>query len=208
MSQSLLERDHIIYNEMMSHPALFSHHQPRQILLVGDDKGGILEEVCKHNEIELIWHIASQESSMSDPRIYFFREDKDNWLSQVESEFFDIAIISRISSNACLKNYFRILALDGMLLQHSHSPFHLAEIKTLQETLLAAGFADNQLIHFPQPSFNSGWRAAFLSKKKLSFTRIREKDIFNKPFSTEYYNFDVHKGALVIPEFIKDVLSV
>jgi hypothetical protein len=37
------------------------------------------------------------------------------------------------------------------------------------------------------------------------FPRIREKDIYNKTFVTRYYNFDTHKAACVLPEFVKEV---
>src|SRR5579871_4654222 len=41
------EQDGFFYHEMMAHPALFTHHHPQKIAIVGN-YFGILEEVLKH----------------------------------------------------------------------------------------------------------------------------------------------------------------
>lgn len=48
----LTERDEFIYHEMLVHPALLAHPDPRRVLVVGGGDGGILREVVRHGEVE------------------------------------------------------------------------------------------------------------------------------------------------------------
>lgn len=50
----LTEKDECAYQEMISHPALFSHHNPERVLIVGGGDGGVLREVTKHSGIKEI----------------------------------------------------------------------------------------------------------------------------------------------------------
>ena len=43
---------------------------------------------------------------------------------------------------------------------------------------------------------------------KSSLNGFREQDSANKAFETEYYNVDIHKGALAQPEFVKKAFGV
>src|SRR5580658_8966622 len=44
----LSDRDNFIYHEMMSHPALYTHPDPENILVIGGGDCGTLREVLKH----------------------------------------------------------------------------------------------------------------------------------------------------------------
>ncbi|MFA6716492.1 MAG: spermidine synthase [Victivallales bacterium] len=48
------ESDEFAYQEMMTHPALFSHPNPRRVLVIGGGDGGILREIAKHDTVEEI----------------------------------------------------------------------------------------------------------------------------------------------------------
>ncbi|HLA75210.1 MAG TPA: polyamine aminopropyltransferase, partial [Gammaproteobacteria bacterium] len=39
------DRDNFVYHEMMSHPALFTHTNPRKVLIIGGGDCGTLHEV-------------------------------------------------------------------------------------------------------------------------------------------------------------------
>ena len=48
----LTERDEFAYQEMMAHPALCAHPNPRKVLVIGGGDGGVLREVVKHDCVE------------------------------------------------------------------------------------------------------------------------------------------------------------
>jgi len=47
------DRDNFVYHEMMTHPALFSHPNPKRVLIIGGADCGTLREVLRHPEVEL-----------------------------------------------------------------------------------------------------------------------------------------------------------
>lgn len=42
------------FYEMFVHPAMFTHHNPRQVAVVGFGDGAILREVLKHKSVEQV----------------------------------------------------------------------------------------------------------------------------------------------------------
>jgi spermidine synthase len=206
---SILE-DGIIYREMMAHPVLFTHPHPQTIAVIGDETTGILQEALKHPNITDIWQVMDHKTKQknNDQRVHFFNGNMSEWLSKANNDSFDIIIVTLPDTvPSHFKKLFKLLKTDGMLIQQSDSPFHLHKLKTLQETILTNGFSDIHFLSFSQPRFPSGWRTAVIAKKQGNFCRIREKDIFNKLFSTRYYNFDIHKASLVLPEFMREELE-
>jgi spermidine synthase len=192
MPNALLLQDSVIYQEMMSHPALFSHPHPKTVTVIGDEEGGIIQEINKHPNI-------TQVQSITQPI--------DTWIKSTEPESTDILIVGVDAKPEHFKSLFSILKTDGILVQKAYSPFHVSELKQLQQELSHANFPDIHFLSFPQPHFTSGWRTAIIAKKHGHFRRIREKDIYNKSFTTRYYNFDIHKASLVLPEFMREELE-
>lgn len=46
------ERDEFAYQEMITHLAMFSHPNPKKVLVIGGGDGGVLREVIKHDSVE------------------------------------------------------------------------------------------------------------------------------------------------------------
>lgn len=198
MSESLLDRDAVIYHEMMAHTPLFAHRKPQNVAIINDCDQGIVAEVLKHSSVKQIWHLASKQISQKkdDTRITYCDDKK------FEPASLD-AIIIADKPEMDFHRYFTNLHADGILIQLCESPFQLANLITIRREMKAAGFHDIQLLQFPQPSFTSGWRSAIMAIKNGTIRRPREKDIFNKSFATQYYNLDVHRAAFALPEFMR-----
>ena len=193
MSDALHEYTDIIFPEMMSHPALFIHPNPKKIAIFGDTDNRILLEVLKHHSLVEIQH---EHPTISDPRI--ISSTKKN-----QKDTFDVIINAANADNKMLAHFFKQLNTDGILIQASVSPFQIAQLKIAASQLQTIGFSDLQFLNFPQPDFASGWRTIILALKQGIFKRLREKVVFNKSFKTQYYNFDIHKAASALPEFMR-----
>ncbi|MDK2788888.1 MAG: spermidine synthase, partial [Epulopiscium sp.] len=48
------EKDEFVYHEMVTHPVLFTHPNPKNVLVVGGGDGGAIREVLKHPEVEKV----------------------------------------------------------------------------------------------------------------------------------------------------------
>lgn len=201
--------DLIIYQEMMTHPALFSHTNPQKIAIIGDLSSNIVNEALKHTTLTTIWHVTDKtETQHTHPLIQRHTHGLPSWMSAMEQDYFDIIIVEKESLLTEHSQYYSLLHSDGILVQISESPYHTLSLKKTHQALRSTGFSDTQTLSFSQPTYPTGWRTALLAKKNGSFKKIREKDIFNKLFATHYYNFDVHKAALVVPEFIRVELTM
>lgn len=201
MIESLLQEDATICHEMISHIALFSHRNPQHIVILEDADQGMLTEVLKHSTVKQVWHSAT---TCTDARVTPLDEAT---LSSFVPHTLDIVLLGSAVSSATLAHFFQCLQPEGILAQRCASPFALEPLKSCQQAIFAAGFQDVQALQFPQPNFPSGWRAIIVAMKQGNIKRPREKDIFNKTFSTHYYNLDVHKTAFALPEFLRKELT-
>jgi spermidine synthase len=101
------ENDEFIYHEMLVHPTLFSHPEPRSVLVVGGATGASLREIFRHPGIERVvmvdidgelielckryapqWH----RGNFGDPRLELLVEDGRKYLER-SSEIFDCVIL-------------------------------------------------------------------------------------------------------------------
>jgi spermidine synthase len=210
MTDTLQAHDKTIYQEMMSHPVVFAHGQPKNVAIIGDDDYSILPEILKHRTVTHVFHLIQHpaKANIQDNRVDFLVGDSDKWMASAAKDSLDILIIAQDKTPASFETCFNLLHNEGILLQQSQSLFDIQTHKLLQTNIKNVGFTDIHFLSFPQPHFSSGWRTVLLAKKSGNIKRAREKDIFNKSFSTHYYNFDIHKASLVLPEFMRQALEV
>lgn len=216
----LSEQDSFFYHEMMTHPALFTHPRPQSVAIVGHHYG-ILQEVLKHPHVTQVHcipeaieveeavsrYFPALEKAKRDPRVHYHAMDPASWIQACQTETFDVVIQNQSVDGYQPEHYpylFSLLRPEGILMQPCpFSLFELTPSKPLFQTLEHAGFPYWQLLHFPQPSYPTGWRVTIMAMKYETIKRVREKDVFNRNFTTRYYNFDTHKAALAMPEFMR-----
>ena len=129
----LTEKDEMSYQEMLAHVPMFSHRQPKRVLIVGGGDGGILREVCKHNCVEEIVQCEIDEgvieaskkffptisNSFQDKRLKLIIGDAVHYvIDEAEDESFDVIIVDssdpdgpaeKLFSEEFYKNASRIL---------------------------------------------------------------------------------------------------
>lgn len=201
METAIIQQGEMIFREMMTHPVLFTHANPKKMMILGDDNNSILMEALKHTPVNIL-QVNQNPTDAKHERV--------QWTTALEwknHSALDV-IISTLPMDATdLEHFYHMLQPAGMVITVGFSPFDLHALKAEAERLQAAGFHDLQLVHFPQPHFKTGWRTAFMALKEGIFKRVKEKKIYNKTFETHYYNFDVHNASLVLPEFMRTVLT-
>ncbi len=222
-------RDNFLYHEMMTHPALFTHPNPKKVLIIGGGDCGTLREVLKHSTVEKAWQVDIDEQvtrmaekyfpelceSNNDPRAELLFIDGIKWIQDAEEGSLDLIIVDStdpvgpaegLFGEAFYRDCVRALNKEnGMLVQQSESPLlHLELMQAMQKAMEDAGFESTQTIYFPQPLYPSGWWSATMAGAKATLSSFREEDAANKAFPTAYYNVDIHRGALAQPEFCKE----
>jgi len=221
----LSENDGFFYHEMMSHPALFTHPHPQKVAIAGNDYG-ILQEILKHSTVKEVLCVSDNTALQDvisqyftccneiahDPRVKYHVANPLTWFAQCEMKDFDIIIQSLHSEDFLQEHYqyyHHALRTDGILVQPCISSLlYPLLLKPIFQHLKLVGFDDRQMLNFPQPSYPSGLRTVMMATKSSTIKRIRERDIYNRTFSTRYYNFDTHKAALALPEFARKDLDI
>lgn len=229
----LTERDNFLYHEMMTHPALFTHSNPEKVVVIGGGDCGTLKEVLKHSSVKEAWQVEIDErvtrlseqyfpdlcSSNKDPRANFFFGDGIQWMADVEPGSIDVIIVDSTDPVGPAEGLFAVdfyrncmLALSegGLLVQQSESPLLHSQtiIKTAHKDMKDAGFKHVHTLPFPQPVYPTGWWSATMASKQKPLTVFREEDAQQKGFVTRYYNKDIHRGALAVPEFMRADLEL
>jgi spermidine synthase len=227
----LTDRDNFIYHEMLTHPGLFTHPDPKKVLIIGGGDCGSLREVLKHDDVEHADQVEIDErvtraaeryfpelcEANGDARAHFHFDDGIKWVARAADESYDVIIVDStdpvgpaagLFSPAFYRDCHRALAADGVLIAQSESPlYHLELIRVMHAALRAAGFADAGTLPFPQCSYPSGWWSVTLARKSGAVGRFRETAAVNKHFATRYYNRALHAGALALPAFLAETLA-
>ena len=224
----LTDRENYLYHEMMAHPALFTHPNPKRVLIIGGGDCGTLREVLKHDSVEKVTQIDIDEAvtraatqffpklteSNHDPRADLRFIDGLKWMREAQAGSYDVIIIDStdpigpavdLFALDFFKDCYNALADNGVLVNQSESPFYDLDdiLLPLHLDLRKAGFIDTHSLHYFQPVYPSGWWTATLSCKSAQVSHIREQDILNKTFETDYYNLDIHRAAMATPEHMK-----
>jgi spermidine synthase len=227
----LTARDNFIYHEMMSHPALFTHPAPRNVVIIGGGDCGTLREVLKHEEVHHVLQVEIDEQvtrlseqyfpelcvANDDPRAEFFFGDGIRWMQEADPGSVDVIIVDSTDPVGPAEGLFthkfyrdcrRALGGNGLLVQQSESPlYHMNIINPMRKAIRAAGFSDVHTLFFPQATYPSGWWSATLAGKQDLEQQFRGQAAQDKPFETSYYNTRVHRAALIAPEFFHTALD-
>ncbi len=226
----LTTRDNFFYHEMMSHPALFTHADPKQVVIIGGGDCGTLREVLRHAGVakavqcdidEQVTRMAEKYfpelcESNADPRAELLFDDGIAYMANCAPASLDIVIVDStdpigpaegLFNRAFYASCFRALKDDGILVQQSESPLVLLElIREMRGEMAKAGFATFQTLPFPQPCYPTGWWSCTLARKAGGFA-FRESDVEAKTFPTKYYSAGIHRGAAILPPFVAAALD-
>ena len=84
---------------------------------------------------------------------------------------------------------------------------HLDLIKQMRSAMHMAGFHSTKTLTFPQPLYPTGWWSCTMARKGADLAGFRERGAATKQFPTRYYNVDIHKAALALPEFMREAFG-
>jgi len=223
-------RDNFFYHEMMSHPVLFTHPNPKKVWIIGGGDCGTLKEILKHPGVEQAVQIDIDErvtrlaeiyfpelcESNHDPRAELKFIDGIKWVKDAAPNSVDIIIVDSTDPVGpaeglfCAEFYrdcFNCLTENGIVVQQSESAlFHMKILAEMRGEMQAAGFKQLQTVFFPQCLYPSGWWSATMAGKG-DLSKFREQDATNKDFATIYYNSDIHRASLAQPEFFKKAFA-
>ena len=221
----LTSRDNFLYHEMMSHPALFTHPDPKRVVIIGGGDCGTLREVLKHDGVDKVTHIDIDErvtrlseiyfpelcESNGDPRAELLFIDGINWMQEAAAGSIDLIIVDStdpvgpgevLFSEAFYKACNKALRPDGLIVQQSESPLlHRELLKRIHSDMGAAGFAAIRTLQFPQPVYPGGWWSATMAAKTASWPGPRYEEMAEIE-GMRYFNRAIFDASFALPEFM------
>lgn len=224
------ERDEYIYHEMMSHIPLFTHPNPKNVLIIGGGDGGVLKEVVKHPCVEKAHLCEIDKMVVEKCRVYFhffdgiidlpqvklYYEDGFHFLKE-HKDVYDLIIVDSTDPVGEAEKLFELsfyklcheaLNDEGILTIQSESPFYSADIikdlKLKFETLFPVCKIYIAMI----PTYPGGnWSFMLGSKKYNPLTDYRKTDYQNLKLNLNYYNDAIHRGCFLLPNYLIKALA-
>ncbi|RHY24289.1 hypothetical protein DYB30_008440 [Aphanomyces astaci] len=227
------ERDEFAYQEMITHLPLYSHANPKSVLIVGGGDGGVAREVAKHSGVEKIVmceidpkvtevsrkYLPKMSASLEDPRLTLLFQDAAEYLRSGECGKFDVIIVDSSDPVGPAEVLFRSEFYEN--LKNALNPNGIVStqgeclwlhLDLIADVLGRVGqfFPTVQYAYTTIPTYPSGQIGFVLCSLDDSV------DALNKPKrivdakaaeTLEYYTSKVHEAAFVLPAFAEKKIS-
>lgn len=221
------ERDEFVYHEMIAHVPLFSHPEPKDILIIGGGDGGTAREVLKHKnlnqctmvEIDSLVitackkHLKATAIAFDDSKLNLKIEDGFEFIARCESAF-DIIIVdssdpigpsSILFSEKFYKNVHRALKKDGIVTAQAENPFYEMKIQKNILKICKGLFTKSGFYNYGNLTYPSGhWSFLFASKGPHPIKDFQKKRLKQSELSLRYYNEEMHKASFARAQFAKE----
>ena len=220
----LTERDGDIYHEMIVHPAMLSHVDPRNVCIIGGGDGGCLKEVLKHPCVESVPSSISTAWSRIRSKALFPRlaavstihgsavtiDDGFHFLKTTDALFDCIIVDSYDPGGPCnpLKlPIFIALPHSGWKGRAGRFPDRFsdcqARISPADAFAALAPFRGGQAVHLHAGLVPEGICSFVLcGREKEALDRFDGQRYAVIADSCVYYNRDIHTGAFLLPQYL------
>ena len=227
----LTEKDEFIYHEMITHVAMASNPEIKNVLVIGAGDGGTVRELARYDTIEHIDMVEIDERvvevskeflqqtacRLDDPRVNIVYDDGLRFVRRKEN-CYDLIIVDStdpfgpgegLFTSEFYGNCFNALTEKGILVNQHESPYYADDAKAMQRAhkRIKEFFSVCRVYQAHIPTYPSGhWLFGFASKAIDPLTADIEK--WNSlGLKTRYYNTDLHKGCFAIPNYVKELLE-
>lgn len=229
------ERDEFHYHEMIVHPVMQAHPNPKNVLVIGGGDGGTVREILKYPvervtmvEIDEAVVRASREflptiaSEFDNPRLDLRIEDGIKFVKEAKPASYDVIIVDGsdpvgpaegLFTEEFYRGCMNTLREPGFLVTQGESPmFHEKVFKELNQCLKRVYGSDRvRTLLFFAPSYPTGmWSHQIAAKGALNpavdFSVEKARE-FSRKHKLKYYSEYVHQAAFQLPEFVKGLLK-
>ena len=230
------ENDEFHYHEMISHPAMFTHGNAKNVLVIGGGDGGTVREILRHPGVENVTMVeidgevikACKEflptiaASFDDPKLNLIVGDGIAYAKEAKEKEYDIIIIDGsdpvgpaegLFSVEFYRNCYNALKDGGILVAQGESPkFNEHAFTELNVTLQHIFGKENAPVSlFYVPTYPTGmWSFQYGIKgatNPKAITNDSEIDAFVGAKGLRYYNSDIHKASFALPNFVKSLIN-
>lgn len=219
------DKDEFVYHEMVAHPALFTHPNPKHVLVVGGGDGGVIREIMKHPSVEKAVlveidgkvieyskkYLPNIAGELDNPRVEVIVNDGYMHILNSKNEYDVIMVDSTepvgpaapLFERGFYQGIYESLKEDGLFVAQTDNPWFKADLIQQVNRDVKEIFPIVRVYGANIPTYPSGlWTFTMGSKVhdplQVDANRIPEID-------TKYYSPRLHHAAFVLPKFVEDL---
>lgn len=219
------EADEFIYHEMLTHVPLYTHPDPKQVLIIGGGDGGTMREALKHPgvQVDLVEidrqvieatrkYMPELNSPFDSPRVNIIIDDGIEYVRSCRKKYDAVLIDSSDPVGPAVglfrrdfyQQVYQILNEDGLMAAQTESPFfNRVLLREIYQSLCEI-FPITMVYLTAMPSYIAGfWSFTLASKKYHPLENIR---LPVSESNYRYYTPQIHRAAFVLPPFIEQAL--
>ncbi|XID92085.1 polyamine aminopropyltransferase [Paenibacillaceae bacterium WGS1546] len=219
------EKDEFVYHEMVAHPALFTHPNPENVLVVGGGDGGVIREVLKHPKVKKAVlvdidgkvieyskkYLPSIAGKLEDPRVEVIVNDGYMHIHDHKNTY-DVIMVDSTEPvgpavNLFTKGFYQgihdALKDDGIFVAQTDNPWFKAELIRNVNRDVKEVFGIVRVYVANIPTYPSGLWTFTMGSKKYDPLAVDETKI--PELDTKYYSPRLHKAAFALPKFVEDL---
>jgi spermidine synthase len=230
---NVTDRDECGYHEMIAHPAMFAHPNPKRVLIIGGGDGGTLREVLRHPEVEeavLVdidgevircarQYFAYMAAALDHPKAKVIVGDGLAYVEEAAAagERFDVVLIDstdpvdaavELFTDAFYAQCGKLIGDSGILVPQSDSPvFYMDRTKANFERL--GSLFTNATPYLGQTLAYPGALWTFIAATngpKVGSVAMPEARIEAMEEELRYFNRDIAKAMFALPTYVKRAL--
>lgn len=220
-------RDEYVYHEMVAHPALYTHPNPKHVLVVGGGDGGVIREVLKHPSVEKAVlveidgkvieyskrYLPEIAGELDNPRVEVIVNDGYMHIHQHKNTYDCVMVDStepvgpavQLFERGFYQAIYESLKEDGLFVAQTDNPWFKSD-------LIQKVYQDVQDI-FPIvrvyganiPTYPSGLWTFTMGSKTYDPLQVDESKI--PELNTKYYSPRLHRAAFALPRFVENLLQ-
>lgn len=230
----LSERDEFVYHEMLAHVPMFTHPNPKRVLIIGGGDGGTAREVLKHASVIHVDMVEIDKSvvdasklhfpgvgDFDNPKLNVLYEDGIAFIQNVKNPY-DVIIIDGSDPVGPAEGLFEkdfyhycknALTSDGVISTQTESPwvssYHPSMKKVfgaLEDLFPIAKMYLSFIPLYPAGMWSMG--LASMNESPLDDKVINRAQSVNKLLSgLKYYNPQVHSASFALPNFVNKIIK-
>ncbi|NVJ65189.1 MAG: polyamine aminopropyltransferase [Gammaproteobacteria bacterium] len=224
------ERDEFAYHDMITHVPMFTHPNPKNVLVIGGGDGGTAREVLRHESVEKCTmveidgmvveacrqHIPQTSKDLDHPKMNLIIGDGVEFVKNTQEKF-DVIIVDSTDPIGpaqplfgvdFYKDVYNCLADDGIVVSQGESSWYAMDIQQSLLKVLNQVFPACYLYSFSNLTYPGGlWSFTFASKRYDPLKDFDGKRVESSGLEFDYYNACLHQAAFALPSFAKKGLK-
>ncbi len=222
------ERDEFMYHEMLVHPALLKHPEPKRVLVIGGGDGGSVREALKHPSVEEVHlceideevifvaekYFPTISNKLRDPKTKIFIEDGSQFLEE-KKNFYDVIILDSSDPVGPAEILFKeefykkvkgSLRENGIMVAQTESPFLQKDyfekaVKEIKKVFKNVGVYTGFV-----PTYPAGMWSYTLASDNINVLEPLNAERFSSLKDLKYLTKDIYENLFSLtPQFVREM---